>query len=833
MQSHREQHVGALARAVAEGSSVDWDQAESGAADPQQREIVRQLRSLALVAEVSRSEMPVWGPLEIREQLGAGSFGTVYRAWDKRLEREVALKILHIPASDDAQAMAAVREARLLAQIRHANVVTVYGAETYDGRVGIWTELVTGRTLKDIVEEQGPLGAREATLVGIDICRALAAVHGRGFLHRDVKAQNVMREAGGRVVLMDFGAGDRADSLRSKLTGTPAYLAPEVLAGEAPSIRSDIYSVGVLLYYLVTGDFPVTAESLDELKAAHARNKPRLLRDLRPDLPSAFTRVVEQATAPDPVARPESAGALERLLEDALTSKAQPSSQTDPSVELPALPAFARPQRWYLAAALLIVVLLGAAYAALSKEASSSTPRSSVVILPFKNLTGDRESDYFSDGVAGDIATHLGRIAELRVISGARYGTGSRNPVEIGSAVSAAAVLDGSVRRSANRVRIVAQLLDARTGELIWSDSYDRDINDIFSLQAEVSRKIAIALTGELSPADAARLAANRKGDFETFNLYLKGRYQWGLRTEEGFTRALRYFEDTVRLDPGFAPAYAGLADTYTLMGVYRMLPRADAAARARAAALKAIELDETLAEAHASLGYVQKNAFEWKEAERSFQRAIALLPGYASAHLWYAVLLTQHGRFEQALTEIKIALSHDPLSVSANSQYAVVLMLARRYDDAMLQAKKVLQMESASAAPHQVLAESHAFKGQFADALAELKRWETLTSGASADQELRADFGYVYARSGRREEALAIARGLQVRFDEYGEPVASALATIYAALDEKDLAFKWLSEGWARRDSELGYIKVDPRWDSLRGDPRYRALLTAAGFGK
>lgn len=818
MQVEAEDPFNALAQAVADGSNVDWDAAESGALDAEGRELVRHLRTLAVVADVSRSTPEIWGPLEIRGQIGAGSFGTVYRAWDTRLEREVALKILHVSAAAAPGASSVVHEGRLLARIRHPNIVTVHGADTFEGSVGIWTELVNGRTLKDIVESQGPFGAREATLIGIDLCRALAAVHSRGFLHRDIKPQNVMREAGGRVVLMDFGAGGRLDVGREEgLTGTPLYVAPEILAGGDPSVRSDIYSLGVLLYYLVSGEFPFTASSLDELKALHQQKKPRLLRDIRPDLPAAFLRVIEQATAIDPSARPDSAGALERLLEDALSSRRFPGAT----------------RLWYSAAAVLALVVIALSWRAFFNPPPVTT-RSSVVILPFKNLSGDQESDYFSEGVAADIATHLGRIADLRVISGSRYADRTRTAVQIGAEMSAAAVLDGSLRRSGNQVRIVAQLLDARTGEQIWADDYDRDLNDIFSLQTEVARKIAIALTGELSPADAARLTAGRKkGDFETFNLYLKGRYHWGLRTEEGFNRALRYFDEAVRRDPSFAPAYAGLADTYTLMGVYRTLPRAEAAARARDAAQKAIALDDTLAEAHASLGYVQKNAFEWEAAERSFTRAIELLPGYAPAHLWYAVLLTQHERFDQAVAEIKIAISQEPLSVSANSQYAVTLLLARRYDDAIMQARRVVQMESTSISAHQVIAEANAFQGRHEEALRELRIWEELSRGASGDHELQADLGFVHAMLGGREEAVKIARSLEARVQQYGEAASSAAACVYAALGEKDQAFRWLNEGFARRDSELGYLKVDPRWDSLRGDARFGKLLARAGFNR
>ena len=296
-----------LAEAVADASVVDWANAELSARDADEEHVIRQLRRLSEIGRAARACAPSWGSLDIRSELGSGAFGTVYLAWDTRLEREVALKLLkRLDDADVPLASELIKEGRLLAQIRHPNVVTVHGADVFDGQPGIWMEFVSGRTLKDIVTAQGPFGAFEAAVIGRDLCRALAAVHGRGFVHRDVKAQNVMREAGGRTVLMDFGAGGTsAPSVadgddREPLRGTPAYLAPEVLDGGSPSVRSDLYSLGVLLFFLVSGEFPVVAETLGELKARHASGTHRRLRDLRPDLPEAFVRVVETVTAADP-----------------------------------------------------------------------------------------------------------------------------------------------------------------------------------------------------------------------------------------------------------------------------------------------------------------------------------------------------------------------------------------------------------------------------------------------------------------------------------------------------------------------------------------------------
>ena len=834
-----------LAHAVADGDGVDWEHAEASAQSPDERDAIAQLRRLATVGVAARAMASHWGPLEIRSEVGSGTFGTVYRAWDKRLEREVALKLLNGEHGERQLASTVVKEGRLLAQIHHPNVVTVFGADAHDGRVGLWMEFVTGRTLKDILIGQGPFSPHEAAVIGRDLCRALAAVHQRGFVHRDIKAQNVMREAGGRTVLMDFGAGGAAGAepgADGALAGTPAYLAPEVLAGGPPSVKSDLYSLGVLLYYMVSGEFPVTASSLAELRARHLEHRRRLLRDVRPDLPSAFVRVVDRATAADPAERPESAGAMERLIDAALRAQGPNDSSTVATASGAARAPVAVGGRFvrFRRAAYAAVLVAAAAGAWLEwRVASRSTAlpvtRNSVAILPFRNLSSPgSENDYFSEGVTDDVATHLARLGALRVISGrsvARFKDRRKTPQEIGAELGVAAVLDGSVRREGNRIRIVSQLLDARTGEELWSESYDREAKDIFVLQSEVSRKIALALRGELSNADAVLLKPDRAQDFEAFNLYLKGRYNWSMRTEEGLTRGVQYFHEAIARSPGYAPAYAGLADAYTLLGVYGILPRAETEERAFAAATKAIELDESLAEAHASLGYIQKNQFHWSTAEASFKRAIALKPGYGAAHHWYASYLAQLGRFPEAIVEIKTALSLDPLSTSVNAEFGAVLILARRYDEAIAQIQRTLQMDPSFSRAHLMMAEAHAYVGAYDQALDELARaLQDGTLGAE-DQELVAVKGYVLAMAGRRAEALAIVGRLAERYRQHREAVAGGIVTIYAALGDKARALDWLATAVESHDSEISYLKVDRRLDGLRSDPRFERILAQLGL--
>ncbi|MBM3819921.1 MAG: tetratricopeptide repeat protein [Acidimicrobiia bacterium] len=783
-----------LAEAVADGSDIDWDRAESSADEGAERDVIRQLRQLATVHAAARAQHVTWGALQIRGEVGKGSFGTVYRAWDTRLEREVALKLLDAGRAASS-ASTVIKEGRLLAQIRHANVVTVHGADSFDGRVGIWMEFVTGRTLKEIVTAQGPFGAHEAALIGRDLCRALAAVHKASFLHRDIKAQNVMREAGGRTVLMDFGAGEDASAAAqgSALSGTPAYLAPELLAGGAPSVQSDLYSLGVLLYFLVSGEFPVVGSSLDDFRAQHAQGKRRLLRDIRPDLPAAFVRVVDRATAANPADRPDSAGALEGLLDEALdVGDAAHSGRGVLS------------RRSLAAIAGLVLAAVGLLWLSGLPERwrLGPPPGNSVAVVPFSSVGSAAGVAAFSDGLPRDIAANLSTLGGVRVMT----------PPSAEDA-DAAVVLGGSVQVVGDRLRVIAQLSDGSTGQQLWSETFDRALDDLLGTQSEISRRVAMSVKAEVTPTALER-----------------GQIYASLSTESDLNRSIEAFEEALKLDPKSAAALAGLADAYTRMGTYAILPRKEAWAKAADAATAALRLDPSLADVHAALGYVQKNRFEWAAAEASFRRALELRPDDPEAHHRYGILLTQHGRFDEAITEIKAAIALRPLWFSHNAQLAATLMLARRYDDARKQAEETQRMDPSHPGPHQVLSEVYAFTGDHARAQAEVEQALQLGPLGRQDQELLADLGYIAARAGRRRDAEAVLDELAAR-ERGGSSVAAASATVLAALGRKDAAFEQLSNALAADEFELGYLKVDPRWDHIRSDARFDALLRKLGF--
>lgn len=894
--SREPDRLAALAVSVAEGSPIDWVAIESSADDPRERDLIRQLRIVAAVADVHRSAAPpehdttavasptnagsasdlgrarevahlgepgegvdegvpaAWGHLVILERVGRGSFGTVYRARDTQLDRDVALKLLQpsrVSVSDRV-----LEEGRLLARIRHANVVTIHGAERLEGRVGLWMEFIRGLTLEEVLARQGPFGAREATLVALDLCRALAAIHGAGLLHRDVKAQNVMREQGGRIVLMDFGTGVNLRGPRplpeSPLAGTPLYLAPELFRGAEPTAQSDQYSLGVLLFHLVTGAFPVQGRSIAAIADAHDQRNTTLLRDERPDLPEAFVRVVERALHAEPERRFDTAGRMEaalaeslgfggtsglhrRLIEPVVTSVANTPAAVD--VATPAAPSLWRRRPRMLAAASALATLLLAVAgttlwnrAILGNRSDARTtverPRiESIAVLPLENLSG--EPDYFVDGMTEALITDLTKIRAIRVISrtsAMQYRMSRETLPVIGQALGVDGFLVGSVLRSGPRIRINVRLVQAATDANIWANSYERELRDVLSLQADVARAVAQEISISLTPQDEMRLSGARPVDPEAYEAYLEGRYYWNKRTPENVAKAIELFEHALGRDTGYAAAYAGLADAYTLLGSVEadnLLPR-DAMARAKAAAEAALAIDDRSSDAHTSLAMIRFwYDWDWAGAEREFQRALDLNPGYATAHHWYAIYLSAMGRHDAAIAEINRAQALDPLSTIIRANVAWVEYHARHYDQAAAACLKTLELDPQFIRAQNYLGMVYVQQGKLAEAKVVYERASKLL-GEDASLGMMA---YANAATGNPAEAHRyLDRLLAHGQTHYISP--NDVAQVYAALGDYDRVFAWLDRALEQRSYWLVYLKVHPRFDRLRSDPRFSRLL-------
>ena len=848
-----------VAGAMIDGAPIDWTSAEAKADGESMRRIVRELKVIAAIADVhgtsgisahssdlqaentsaaEQSFPRTWGALRLLEKLGEGGFGSVYRAWDTRLDREVALKLLHrreAPSVDEASAV--IDEGRMLARVRHPNVVVVHGADRSNGRVGVWTEFIHGQTLEQLLRERGVFGAGEATLIGLDLCRALSAVHQAGLLHRDIKAHNVMREHGGRIVLMDFGTGihhrDCADPTGT-LAGTPVYMAPEVLDGREASVRSDIYSVGVLLYHVVTGSYPVQGRSVSEIRARHSAGERTLLRDARPNLPENFVQIVERALSPEPDRRYESAGEMEAALvatKDAIGAAgaaARSGAFDRPTVELTPPPVESVERtRWrprILAIALLTVVAAGGAVWLTGRQSNPPV----IAVLPFKNLSTEPDSDYFADGLTDEVIRNLSVIDGLFVRSSASsFAFKNKNPSarDLGAQLNANLVLSASVLRAGARVRIDAQLVRAADDVPLWSGRYDRELKDIFAIQDEISRSIVNELRLKLGRGQR-RYTAN----VEAYDRYLKARVLQN-RRGPATRQAIALFDEVVASDPGFAPAYAARASAYGWYLVAQLpsvgglpVPVAQARAIVRRDALEAMRLDPLLAEAHDATGWVHSLDLEWAEAEKSFREAIQLNPSLTISSTDFVVAaLLPEGKLDEALRVLNDALRADPLSSEVRRAMSMVQISTRQYDAALANCRRAIVLDREIYAANTRCEQALIHKGEIAEAIAMMEKFiadtPTLREGGGRGYGY---LGYAYAISGRRAEAEAQA----VR----NEGLPHQQAIIYAGLGDKEHAWAAIEQLAALNPQRALSWLTRPELDLLHGDPRVTALRQKFG---
>ena len=726
----------------------------------------------------------------ITEKLGEGGMGVVYKAQDLKLDRPVALKFLppHLLGNEDVRKRFE-REAKAAAALQHPNICPVYEIDEVDGRMFIAMAFLEGEELTKRIEA-GPLSLERLLDIAIQVARGLQEAHSKGVVHRDIKPANIMDTTSGQAVLMDFGLAQLVSS-SSKLTqegttiGTSAYMSPEQTTGEKVDHRTDVWAFGVVLYEMATGQAPFQGHYQQAILYSILNEQPEPITAVRSGVPNE----------------------LERIADKCLAKRADERYQTVSDL-LADLSALKR----------------GAESAASKRPSSGTTDvRPSIAVLPFENRGRGDEDEYFSDGISEDITSALGQVERLQVAPrGMAFQFKGKRPTprEVGNVLNVGHVLEGSVRRSGNRVRINVELIAIEEGYQVWSQRYDRVMEDIFEIQDEISQAIVENLKVKLAGGERELLAKRYTENLEAYNLCLRGRYYWYRRNLDSFQRAIGFYEQALAEDPGYALAHSGLADCHTLLGFYGPVPANEATPRAEAAALKALQIDADLAAAHASMGAV--HAFyhwDWKGAERAFRRAIELDPSYTVGHLWYALLvLVPAGRLEEAAAAWQRAAELDPVTPVVNTGPSLIRILQRQYDQVIEETEKLFELDPNFHWAHYCRGSAYVQKGDYEKAIAAL---EKMNLPPWRDGHL----GYAYAVAGQPEKARKLIEELQAGSQpEHQAPYH--LAMIYFGLEETDKAFECLAQACDQRSTQLWWIKVIPEFDRVRSDPRFQAIL-------
>lgn len=811
----------------------------------------------------------------ITSKLGSGGMGDVYLADDiGELERNVALKVIPAELAADPQRMQRfVQEARAVSALNHPNILTVFEFGQEGETRFIATEYVEGKTLRQYSNEAS-LGVSEVLDIATQIAAALDAAHGKGVVHRDIKPENVMVRKDGIVKVLDFGlaklvererdggaavdteAGTLAHTAPGLVMGTVPYMSPEQARGAEVDARTDVWSLGVVVYEMLSGRKPFEGETNSDRLAAILTAEPKALEDN--EIPDDLKRIVRKTLKKERDARYQTMKGLLADLKDlkeelsfsekferSTSPDSRPSSETR-STQIANAEKAERDQQEattssaeYVATQIGkhkvgvtfgIVVLLVAAVAiggwAYISQSGSSKQIGSIAVMPFVNESGDMELEYLSDGMTETLINSLSQLPNLKVKARSsvfHYKGKETSAQTIGRELNVEAILTGRVVQRRQDLLLYLELVDAVTGDRLWGEQYDRKQANLIALQNEIARDVAKKLEVTLSGTDEQRLAKNSTENVEAYQLYLKGRYHWNKRTVDELREAAEDFQKAIDVEPNFALAYAGLADSYSLIPEYGGEPPHEMMPKARAAALKALALDENLAEAHTAYGPVLLSYdHDFVGAEREYRRAIELNPNYATAHQYYAELLGSLGRTEEALAEIRRARELDPLSLIINRTYGVILFQSRQYDEALAQLNETVELDSSFPSVHYNLGFVQQFKGNYAESAEEFAKWRELGGDAQGAALAREGFsnggweGFLQAVTGPRRPA---------------DLSTYLLAAFHVALGEKDKAMVKLAESYDNRVNIIFWLKVDPRFDKVRDDPRFQTLVRKIGY--
>lgn len=818
----------------------------------------------------------------IISKIGAGGMGEVYLAEDLKLGRQVALKVLaHELTENPAHLQRFEREARAASALSHPNILTIYEIGEHAGRHFIASEFIEGQSLRQLMK-RGGLGLPEVVNISIQIASALAAAHELGIVHRDIKPENIMVRKDRLVKVLDFGLAkllnqESDESEEEAVTrvmlkttpgvvmGTTPYMSPEQTRGHDVDERTDIWSLGVVMHQLITGNLPFAGNTRSDIIASILKTEAPSLANEAETVPRELEHIVSKALRKNREDRYQHIRDLLIDLKDCkqelqfssrLSGSIRPtligSQSTTQTVETVAPASSAITDRHTASSSeyisrqikrhksgviIAVVVLIGLvvlSVVAYSRYfvAREKTAIDSLAILPFANDSGDAEMEYLSDGLSESLINNLSQVPRLKVIarsSAFRYKGKEVNPEEVAQALGVKSILSGRLLRHGDSLQISVELMDVRDKTQVWGAQYNRSGRDLLAVQQDIAREISTNLRLRLSPAERSRVNNIHTENPEAYELYLKGRFYWNKRTGESLKKSVDYFNQAIGKDPSYALAYVGLADAYIVIPFFSVGSAQDAYPKAKAAARRALEIDDTLAEAHTAMAAVLMD-YDWNLAEsnREFERAIELNPNYANAHHWYArENLIIMGEFDKALAEMRRAQELDPLSLIINANFGKAYFNAHRYDEAIEQLRKTIEIDQTFFVAHHYLGSAYAMKGAFSEALAE---YQTAHQLNEYDPHVVALTARLYAVMGKRAEALAELGKLKaIAKERYVADYSVAL--VYAALGDKDQAFELLEKSYREHAVDMLTLYYDPLMDNLRSDPRFTDLLRRVGL--